>query len=145
MRAFADADFDRVVARWHETNRVSYPYVLLHQQHTLDGARAFFREKLLQECSVWIAEGGTNPLGLLAMRDSWIRQLAVFPAFQRQGVGTALLRKAREQSPRELRLYTFRRNYPARAFYEGHGFSPIAFGTSPAPESEPDVEYLWRA
>ncbi|HTP45681.1 MAG TPA: GNAT family N-acetyltransferase [Casimicrobiaceae bacterium] len=144
MRAFVDADFDRVVASWHETNRLSYPYVLLHQQHTLDDARAFFREKLLQECRVWIAERGTDPLGLLAMCDSWIRQLAVFPAFQRQGVGTALLCRAREQSPQEMRLYTFRRNYPARSFYEKHGFVPIAFGTSPAPESEPDVEYLWR-
>ena len=26
-----------------------------------------------------------------------------------------------------------------------HGFSVVAFGVSPAPESEPDVEYRWQA
>jgi hypothetical protein len=29
---------------------------------------------------------------------------------------------------------------PARAFYAKHGFAEVAFGVSPAPESEPDVE-----
>jgi GNAT superfamily N-acetyltransferase len=64
---------------------------------------------------------------------------------QRRGIGSALLSKARERSPQELRLYTFQRNGPARAFYERHGFMRIAFGVSPAPEYEPDVEYRWRA
>jgi len=145
VRGFIELDFDRVVAQWHETNLASYPYVPLHQERSLDDARMFFRKRLLPECRVWIAELGSEPLGLLAMSDSWIRQLAVFPSFQRQGVGTALLRKAREESPQQLRLYTFRRNRPARAFYEKHGFAAVAFGTSPAPESEPDVEYLWQA
>ena len=57
----------------------------------------------------------------------------------------ALLRKAREYSPGQLRLYTFQRNNAARAFYERHGFLVTAFGVSPAPESEPDVEYRWQA
>ena len=63
---------------------------------------------------------------------------------QRQGVGTALLQKAREQSPRGLRLLTFQKNATARAFYEKHGFQVIRYGHSPAPENEPDVEYQWR-
>jgi hypothetical protein len=29
----------------------------------------------------------------------------------------------------------------ARALYEGEGFVPVAFGTSPAPESISDVRY----
>ncbi len=81
----------------------------------------------------------------LVPRAPWIRQLAVFPGYRRQGVGTALLRKAQDRSPAELRLFTFQRNAPARAFYERHGFSAVAFGVSPAPELEPDVEYRWTA
>jgi ribosomal protein S18 acetylase RimI-like enzyme len=84
-------------------------------------------------------------MGMLALCESWIRQLTVFPSFQRQGVGTALLQKAREYSPVQLRLFTFQRNNAARAFYERNGFSVVAFGVSPAPESEPDVEYRWQA
>ena len=84
-------------------------------------------------------------LGMLALEKPWIRQFAVFPEHQRHGVGTALLRKARECSPVELRLFTFQRNASARAFYEKHGFAAVAFSLSPAPELEPDVEYRWLA
>jgi putative acetyltransferase len=85
------------------------------------------------------------PLGLMALRAPWIDQFCVFPEHQRRGIGSTLLSKARECSPRELRLYTFQRNAPARAFYEARGFAPVAFGVSPAPECEPDVEYRWSA
>ncbi len=80
---------------------------------------------------------------MIALDVPWIRQLAVFPGCQRRGVGTALLRHARERSAAELRLFTFQRNAPARAFYAKHGFVVVAYGTSPAPELEPDVEYRW--
>lgn len=145
VRAFADRDFDELVARWHETNRASYPYVRLHQEHTLDDARRFFRTRLLTECRVWVAEVSEKLAGLVALEDVWIRNIAAFAEFQRQGVGTTLLQTALQHSPAQLRLFTFQRNAPARAFYERHGFTAVAFGTSPAPESEPDVEYRWTA
>jgi ribosomal protein S18 acetylase RimI-like enzyme len=93
---------------------------------------------------VSVAYESANLLGVLALEAPWIRQLAVFPECQRRGVGTALLRKARECSPVELRLFTFQRNEKARSFYEKHGFKIVALGVSPAPELEPDVEYRWR-
>jgi GNAT superfamily N-acetyltransferase len=145
VRALCDRDFDRVVDRWHETNLVSYRYVEEQQRHTLDDARRFFRTRVVPACEVWIAEDAGDPMGVIALETPWIRQLAVFPEWQRRGIGSLLLAKARERSPVELRLYTFRRNASARAFYQKHGFSVIAFGISPAPESEPDVEYRWVA
>ena len=145
IRRYEEGDFDGLVARWHETNLVSYRYVAEHQRHTLEDARTFFRTKLLTTCEVWIAADGDRRLGLLALEAPWIRHFAVFPEHQRRGVGTSLLGQARARSPAELRLFTFRRNTPARAFYEKHGFVAVAFGISPAPESEPDVEYHWRA
>jgi GNAT superfamily N-acetyltransferase len=145
VRLYADGDFDVLVDRWHETNLVSYPYVAEHQKHTLADARSFFRSRVLPECRVWVAERSGTLQGLLALNVPWVRHLAVFPEFQRRGVGTALLRTARECSPVELRLFTFQRNVAARAFYAIHGLSPVAFGTSPPPELEPDVEYRWTA
>jgi ribosomal protein S18 acetylase RimI-like enzyme len=144
-RPYAATDFDELVARWHETNRVSYDYVAEHQRHTLADARAFFRDHVLDRCCVWVAQRSGHLCGMLALEAPWIRQLAVFPQAQRQGVGTLLLRSAREASPGELRLFTFKRNVAARAFYAKHGFAPLAFGISPAPESEPDVELRWVA
>ena len=145
VRPYADRDFDDLVRRWHETNLASYAYVEEHRGHTLEGAREFFRTRLLSSSAVWVAEQSGTLLGLLALEAPWIRQLAVFPEHQRRGVGTALLRQARACSPAELRLFTFQRNDKARAFYEKHGFTVVAFGISPAPELEPDVEYRWVA
>ena len=145
VRHYADRDFDDLVRRWHETNLVSYPYVEEHQRHTLEDAREFFRTRVLSSCVVLVAEQSGSLLGLLALDAPWIRQFAVFPEHQRQGVGSALLRQARACSPAELRLFTFQRNDKARAFYEKHGFTVVALGVSPAPELEPDVEYRWVA
>ena len=145
IRDFVEADFDQLVARWHETNLASYPYNEVQQRHTLADARAFFRNKLLPACDVWVATRSGVLLGMLAFEPPWIRHFAIFAEHQRQGVGTALLEKARERSPAEVRLFTFQRNVPARAFYEKHGFVAVAFGISPAPELEPDVEYRWPA
>ena len=82
---------------------------------------------------------------LVVLEGDWIRQFAVFAPFRRQGVGSALLSKVHQVTPGRLRLHTFQRNSAARAFYERHGFVPVAFGTSPPPENEPDVEYAWTA
>jgi GNAT superfamily N-acetyltransferase len=141
IRPYQDADFDVLVRAWHETNRESFPYVALQQQHTLDDARRFFRDHVAPVARIWVADAEGELQGLVALEAPWIRQLAVFPPFQRRGIGSALLRAARAASPAELCLYTFFRNAAARAFYERHGFAAIAFGVSPAPESEPDVLY----
>ena len=141
IRRYRERDFDGLVSRWHETNVESYPYVAEHQRHTLDDARAFFREHVVARCEIWVAHDSDKLLGLLALEAPSIRQFAVFREFQCRGFGTALLRKALEVSPSELRLFTFQRNLKARAFYEKHGFGAVAFGRSPAPELEPDVEY----
>jgi ribosomal protein S18 acetylase RimI-like enzyme len=143
VREFSEADFDDLVARWHDTNRLTYTYVNEHQRHTLDEARAFFRSMVLVECEVWVAAEGAALQGLIAFGGGWIRQLTVFPAYQRQSIGSQLLARARELSPAGLRLYTFQRNWPAREFYAKHGFTLVKFGVSPAPENEPDVDYAW--
>jgi ribosomal protein S18 acetylase RimI-like enzyme len=145
LRKFVEGDFDDLVARWHETNLVSYRYNAEQQKHTLADARRFFRDKVLPACEVSVATQSGQLLGVLCLEAPWIRHFAIFPPHQRRSIGSVLLQKARERSPGELRLFTFQRNEAARAFYEKHGFSAVAFGVSPAPELEPDVEYRWIA
>jgi ribosomal protein S18 acetylase RimI-like enzyme len=53
--------------------------------------------------------------------------------------------KVRQLLPKHIWLYTHAANKMARAFYEKNGFVAEKFGVSPEPESEPDVEYHWRA
>ena len=145
LRDYAERDFDALVERWHATNLVTYPYNAEQQSHTLAGARAFFAANIVPASRIRVAEQTGDLVGFIALEAPWIRHFAVFPGHQRRGIGSALLAWAREQSPHELRLFTFQRNTPARHFYERHGFAAVAFGVSPAPESEPDVEYRWTA
>jgi GNAT superfamily N-acetyltransferase len=145
VRAFRPEDADDVVARWHETNVRTYTYVAEHQRHTLDDARRFFTDVVLPTCAVLVAERDGRRAAVLAQEGCWIRQLAVFDGHRRCGVGRALVAAARVRSPGELRLHTFQRNVAARAFYETDGFVAVRFGISPAPESEPDVEYRWTS
>ncbi len=138
-------EVDTAIRRWHGTNVDSYWYNDTHQNHTLDGARAFFLAEVLPKCQVLVAQVDGALAGMAALRPPWILQMAVFTDYRRNGVGSALLAAARARSPAELRLFTFQRNRAARAFYERHGFTLQRLGVSPPPENEPDAEYAWVA
>ena len=143
IRPLRADDVDAVVDGWHATNRASYPYVAEIQRHTHADDRRFFVDHIVPSCTVRVAESSGSVAGMIALDPPWIRHLAVFEGYRGQGIGTQLLAAARAESPAELRAFTFQRNEGARRFYERHGFRVVAFGTSPAPELEPDVEYRW--
>ena len=141
LRPFEPADLTETVAMWHASKRAAFPYNAEQQRHTLDDDTKFFCDAVAPRCWVWLALDGDRIAGFVAVRGEWIDHLFVRTDLQRRGVGSALLAKAIALAPGGLRLFTFQRNAPARAFYEKHGFRAVAFGVSPPPESEPDVEY----
>lgn len=144
IRRMRDNELDETVAVWVRARWDAMPE--LEGRMGYDDAQngAFFRDVVVREEQVWVAVAGGRVQGLLTLRGAEIERLYVDPPAQRRGVGSALLARARELSPGRLSLYTHRRNERARRFYERHGFAAVAFGTSPAPESEPDVRYEWR-
>lgn len=144
LRKFEEADFEVLTALWHRTNVAAYPYVAAHQAHTLQQARNFFRAQVLPQHEVWVVAVDGAPAGLIAVNATHITQFAVAPEFQGKGLGSALLAQILKTRSSDLKLFTFQANALARRFYERRGFRAIAFGVSPAPESEPDVEYLWQ-
>lgn len=145
VRPYRPPDLAGVVVMWRASKRAAFPYVEVMQLYSLQNDTDYFRDVIAQECEVWLATGDQQILGLLALRDDLIDQLFVAVDAQRQGVGSALLAKARERSPDQLRAYTFQKNSSARAFFEKNGFEIVRSGISPPPENEPDYEVLWRA
>jgi putative acetyltransferase len=110
--------------------------------HTAEDDLRFFRDTIARENDVWVAaEHGI--VGFLAISSDRLGYLYVDPAAQGKGTGTALLDKGKALSPEGLTLFTHQRNGRARTFYERRGFRAVRFGVSPAPESEPDVQYRW--
>jgi putative acetyltransferase len=143
VRSYKPDDLEAVVALWRASKQDAFPYVEAQQRYTLEEDAAYFRHVVAVENEVWIAEVDGRLAGLLAIRGDFIDQIYVAVDRKRSGVGSALLQKARSLSPVGLRLFTFQRNAPARAFYEKHGFVAVRFGINPPPENEPDVEYRW--
>lgn len=143
IRPYEEADFQSVTALWHESKRRAFPYVEAMQRYTLEGDRSYFQTGVLNNNDVWIAQQNGRIVGFMAYKDGFIDLLFMSVDSQRQGVGTALLEKAKELSPNQLRAFTFQKNIPSRTFFEKHGFTIIGAGLSPSPEFEPDLEYYW--
>ena len=144
IRAYRAEDYEPVVDLWHATQLDAYPYLPLTQSYTREDHLRFFRERIVPNCAIWIADDDRGLAGFLAVNGSYVDRLYIHPTRQRAGAGTALICKAKELSPRGLELHTHQENTPACAFYEKHAFKAVKFGISPPPESVADVEYHWR-
>lgn len=145
IRKYQTSDFDPVTILWRIAREKSLPEFQRVKGHFFYEDRDYFQGTILRNNQVWIAELDQGPVAFLAMKDDFIDQLYIHPDHQRRGLGAALLEFARSRSPEHLWLYTLQINTAACAFYERNGFSPEKYGISPPPESEPDVEYHWRA
>ncbi len=114
--------------------------------HDEQDTRAFIANQVFAQCDVWVALEGPRIVGMMALSGSHLDHLYLLPGFYRRGIGTLLLAKAKELSPRKLTLYAFQQNTRARAFYEHHGFVALEFGDGSGNEAgEPDILYEWQA
>ena len=143
IRTYQPDDFDSVTRLWRLAREVALPEFQRAKGYPFEMDCAFFREHILPDNQVWVAEVDGRPVAFMAVKDDFIDQLYVVPDCWRMGVGGALLAHARTLSPKRLRLFTLQINLNARAFYEKNGFTVLKLGISPPPENEPDVEYVW--
>ena len=144
IRRFEDGDEIAAVEVWFRSGRAAYPFLPMWQTFTQVRAVEIFRNEIRSRCDIWVAVRGGQLIGYIAMRGSYIDHLYVDPDAQRRSYGTLLLNFAKRISPGGLQLHTHQQNLPARAFYEKHGFHAVQFGTSPPPESAPNIEYHWN-
>ena len=145
IRPYQSGDFEAVTTLWRRAREQAFPDFQRRKGHTFKEDQAYFRDVILINNDVWVAEVDGEAAAFMAITGDFIDQLYVDPKFQRQGVGRAFLAHARSLSPKHLWLYTLQVNTDGRAFYEKNGFRAVKFGVSPEPESEPDVEYHWGA
>jgi GNAT superfamily N-acetyltransferase len=122
--------------------REAMPY--LHRPHTDDQTRDYFGRVVGDRPSAWwVARVEDEIVGYMLIDGEDLDHLYVRPGWQRRGIGSSLLAKAKALSPRRLELWTFQRNGNARAFYEAQGFRPIDCTDGRNEENEPDVKYEW--
>jgi putative acetyltransferase len=143
FRQYENIDFEPVTRLWRRAREVSLPEFQREKGHPFEMDQWFFKEHILKENNVTLADLDGQPVGFMAMKDDFIDQLYIDPDHWHMGIGSAFLDHARSIAPRHLWLYTLQVNHVARAFYQKQGFVARKFGISPPPESEPDVEYHW--
>jgi len=144
IRRMRAGELESTVQMWRRSRDDALPWLEQRMGYTAEEDLEFFGGTVVREQEVWLAVRNDIPLGLLAYGDGLVAHLYVEPSEQGTGIGSALLDKAKELSPGGLQLFTHQRNERARTFYERRSFRAVKFGVSPAPESEPDVEYRWE-
>lgn len=84
-------------------------------------------------------------LGFLALdpADSLVSSLYLTPEARGQGIGKALLDRAKAECPLGLGLWTFVANTGARRFYEREGFREVARTDGDNEEGLPDILFRW--
>ena len=131
---------DALVPMWRESFEQGVGIV---DPHPLEEQRRYLLERVLPAHRVVVACEDGRIVGFMASNRESVNQLHVRVGCLRRGLGSALLRIAKDASAGSLWLYTFARNVNARRFYERQGFVATAFGFEPVWHLD-DVRYEWR-
>jgi ribosomal protein S18 acetylase RimI-like enzyme len=144
IRPYRPDDLDTVVDLWYDTWHATFPD--LRHDEPKDEWRRRFETEIAAEEQVFVAEVDDQIAGFLAVKDrgnghGYLHEIFVSPDVQRRGVGSALMRLAKDLAPAGLRLHTLQRNTQAAAFYQRHGFSVASTGIGRV--GLPNAQYAW--
>lgn len=146
IRRATARDAEVVTGLFLASRAAAMPY--LPRVHSDEDTLAWITHVVLPTSTgVWVAEdGGGEVLGFAVLAgDDELDHLYLRPDSLRRGIGSRLLAEVRGAVKGPLNLYVFQRNAAARAFYERHGFTAVAFdGGGRNEENEPDVLYRWK-
>ena len=138
---FESRHADEVVAMW----RRSFEDALgILDPHPVAEQRAYLLDVVVPANRIVLALDRQRVVAFVAASDERLDLLYVDPDCQRRGIGSRLLRWAKEQSTGRLSLFTFERNSRARRFYESRGFRVVGHGFEEYWQL-PDVTYEWSA
>ncbi|MFK0148252.1 GNAT family N-acetyltransferase [Streptomyces griseus] len=145
LRPATPKDAEAVTKVFLASRAAAMPY--LPRIHSDEDTLAWITHVVLPTSTgVWVAEeagGGLLGFAVLAGNGE-LDHLYLRPDALRRGIGSRLLAEVRGAAEGALTLYVFQRNAAARAFYERHGFTAVAFDDgSRNEENEPDVLYRW--
>ncbi len=133
----------REIADLHiAARRIAMPY--LREPFTEDETRGWFASIVDDRSKAWwVARHAGQIVGYMFLHAQYLDHLYVRSRWQRRGIGSLLLDKAKALSPRRLELSAFQRNTAARAFYEAQGFHIVGCTDGQNSEHEHVVQYVW--
>jgi len=118
--------------------------VWMPRVHPPDDVARHFRETVLPTRVVTVAaEPDGAVVGFLALGEGVVDGLYLAPAARRQGIGAALVERAKAAAPTGLKLWTFVANESARRFYAAQGFVELRRTDGDNEERLPDILLAW--
>jgi ribosomal protein S18 acetylase RimI-like enzyme len=142
IRPYYPDDLEDVVQLWYQTWHHTFPSVQHPQLYPEWKIR--FQENLAVRGDIWVAEVDSYIVGFMVLikEEQYLDQLFVDAAYQNQGIGSALLNKAKEICTQGLTLHTLRQNTQAYTFYKKHGFKEGRVSTNKV-NRQPNIEFRW--
>jgi len=103
-----------------------------------------FVANFIASSETWLATKDRQIVGLACIDGDRLAHLYVHPKHHNQRIGSALLKRVKDQRQDGFDLWTFQANTGARRFYERHGCEPVEFTDGSRNEEKlPDVRYAW--
>ncbi len=135
-------DLESTVELWYRTWHQTFPK-LQHPQGYSEWLRRF-RDDLEARGDIWVAQMQNCIVGfmIVIVRERELNQLFIDPNYQNQGIGSALMNKAKEICPQGLKLTVLQQNITACRFYKKHGFTAGKLSINKV-NGQPCIEYSW--
>lgn len=121
IRHYQENDLNELLIAWEKASRLAHPFM----------SEEFFEQELhnipnlyIPNADTWVVEIDGKVVGFMALLGNEVGGIFVDPACQGQGLGKALMDKARELHG-NLMVEVFRDNPVGRRFYDRYGFQLV--------------------
>jgi putative acetyltransferase len=122
IREYEDKDLSELLDSWFSASQVAHPFL---DEEFFEQESRNIADLHLPNAETWVYELDGVVIGFIALIGNEVGAIFVDPKFHGQGIGRALMDKAR--CTRDvLELDVFKDNVVGRKFYEKYGFSQVA-------------------
>ena len=142
LRPYDPRDLENAVELWYRTWHQTFPHIQHPQPYPAWKTR--FRDDFAGGGDIWVVEVESSLAGFVVVicEEQYLAQLFVDSAYQNRGIGSSLIKKAKEICPQGLKLQTLQQNTNACRFYEKHGFKAGKLSINKI-NGQPNIEYQW--
>jgi ribosomal protein S18 acetylase RimI-like enzyme len=114
--------------------------------HSHDDVVRFYKDEVYPQRRTLVAGTAAMVTGYATLsEDGYVSALYVRPKYRRLGIGSLLMRNAKEELGEVVKVYSFQANTAALNFYDNHGFKEINRTDGDNEEKLADVLLEWQA
>jgi putative acetyltransferase len=128
IRPYDDGDLEGLLDVWYRASRIAHAFL---PEEFLARERREIAERWLPAAETIVSVDGERVVGFLSLVGNDVGAIFVDPERQGEGIGRALMDRARASRP-FLELDVFERNAIGRRFYDAYGFRVIGRGDDEA-------------